>query len=131
MIWALISLALTLGGFILSVIFKTAGKLRLTIPLLYVIVAAVSTIFSDWVTQHEKLVLIGLYIITALSLLSWVISVINTINEKKSQKALEEDAAWQIKRAKELGIPLKNISFNENNDLIDSQTGEPIDLKLR
>ena len=33
---------------ILSLLFKVAGKLRLTLPLLYMVAAVISTFFTDW-----------------------------------------------------------------------------------
>ena len=62
-----------------SVVFKIAGKMRLTIPLLYLIAASVSTFFTGWTAEHETLILAGLFVLTGLSLLSWVWTLVNRI----------------------------------------------------
>jgi hypothetical protein len=60
LIAAILSLSMTAGMFILSLIFKVAGKLRLGIPLFYIVAAVISTFFTQWTTDHETLVFIGL-----------------------------------------------------------------------
>ena len=62
-----------------SVVFKIAGKMRLTIPLLYLLAASASTFFTSWTSEHEPLVLAGLFVLTGLSLLSWVWTLVNRI----------------------------------------------------
>ncbi|NBJ16993.1 MAG: hypothetical protein FNP40_15840 [Dehalobacter sp. 4CP] len=123
---AIISLCLTAGLFIISSLFKIAGKLRLGIPLIYLLIAVVSTFFTRWTTEHEQLVLMGLYIVIGLTALSWIISLIKTIRRRRDEKYLEDDVAWQIQRAREMGIPLDKIQFNGQGDLLDPRTGEPV-----
>jgi hypothetical protein len=60
LIAAILSLSMTVGMFILSLIFKVDGKLRLGIPLFYLVAAVISTFFTQWTTDHETLVFIGL-----------------------------------------------------------------------
>ena len=124
----MIRLILTLGIFLLSAVFKLAGKLRLTIPALYILAAAVSTLFSDWVCQHEQLVAIVLYIQLALVAFSWVITLVKKIREKLNGDFEESDIAWQLRRARELGVPLDNIRFDSSNNLIDPRTGLPVNF---
>lgn len=50
----ILSVSVSMGLLLLSVIFKVAGKLRLTLPVWYVLAAAVSTIFTNWTTKNEK-----------------------------------------------------------------------------
>ena len=76
----IISISFTILLTVVSLIFKVAGKLRLTIPLLYFLAAIISTFFTDWTSQNEPLVLIGLYILIGLVTLSWIFSLIKTIN---------------------------------------------------
>ena len=123
---AVISLCLTVGLLILSFIFKVAGKLRLGIPIIYLFAAVISTFFTRWTTEHESLILMGLYILIGLSVLSWIISLIKAIRCKRDEKYLEDDVAWQIRRAREMGVPLDRIKFNEHGDLLDPRTGEPV-----
>ncbi len=57
-----------------SLVFRLAARLRLIIPLLYTLAASVSTFFTDWVPEHEPLVLAGLGVLLLLTLLSWLVS---------------------------------------------------------
>jgi len=123
---AIISLCLTAGLLILSFIFKAAGKLRLGIPLIYLLIAVISTFFTRWTTEHESLVLMGLYILMGLTALSWIVSLIKTIRRKRDEKFFEDDVSWQIRRAREMGVPLDKIQFNEHGDLLDPRTGKPV-----
>ncbi len=63
----------------LSIVFRIAGKLRLTIPLLYLIAASVSTFFTAWTAEHEILVLAGLLVLTGLSILSWILTIVRRV----------------------------------------------------
>lgn len=126
LIAAILSICVTVGLLILSFIFKVAGKLRLGIPLIYLLAAVVSTFFTRWTTEHEPLVLLGLYILIGLTVLSWIVSLVKAIRHKRDEKHFEDDVAWQIRRAREMGIPLDRIQFNEHGDLLDPRTGEPV-----
>lgn len=126
LIAAILSLSMTVGMFVLSLIFKVAGKLRLGIPLFYLVAAVISTFFTQWTTDHETLVFIGLYILIGLTMLSWIVSLVKAIQRKRNEKYFEDDIAWQIQRAREMGIPLDKIKFNDHGDLLDPRTGEPV-----
>lgn len=121
-----VSLAISALLLILSLVFKVAGKLRLTLPLLYFLAAVVSTFFTDWTSKHEQLVLYGLYALIALMIISWVVSLVKVIRRKRSEKTLEEDAAWQINRARELGIPVGEVLINSNGTVLDAKTRQPL-----
>ena len=107
-----------------------AGKLRLTLPLLYFLAAIVSTFFTRWTTENEPLVLLGLYILIGLVVLSWTYSLVKTIRAKRQesqyQKAFEEDIAWQISRARELGLPVDQIRIKDDGTVVHADTGNPI-----
>ena len=122
----ILSLCSTILMMILSLIFKVAGKLRLTLPVLYFLAAAVSTFFTDWTSEHEKLVLLGLYVLIGLVVLSWIVSLVKTIRRRKSEKLFEEDVAWQINRARELGIPVDSVLIDDDGTVLDSKTGQPL-----
>ena len=51
--------------------------------------------------------------------------VIKGIKSYRQRKFVEDDIAWQLSRAKEMGIPLSNIRFDANS-LIDPGTGKPV-----
>jgi len=124
----MIKLIVTLVVYFLSAVFVIAGKLRLTIPVLYIIAAGVSTIFTDWVGQHEQLILYGLYAQLALVALSWVVTAVKAIRERNQKDFEEDDIAWQLRRARELGVPLDNVRFDSSNNLIDPRTGMPVNF---
>lgn len=93
---AMISLCLTAGLFIFSLIFKVAGKLRLTLPILCLLLF--STVLSKWAGEHETLAFIILFSLLGLTMLSWIVSLIKTIRRKRDEKYFEDDVAWQIRR---------------------------------
>ncbi|KGP76025.1 hypothetical protein JT05_07215 [Desulfosporosinus sp. Tol-M] len=121
---ALISLCLTVGLLILSFIFKAAGKLRLTIPVLCFLLF--STVLNKWAVEHETLAYIILFSLLGLTVLSWIVSLIKAIRRKRDEKFFEDDVAWQIRRAREMGVPLDKVQFNEQGDLLDPRTGDPV-----
>ena len=49
---------------VLSLLFKVAGKLRLTIPLVYLLIVSFGggIFFPEWVDENEPMLLLGLYI---------------------------------------------------------------------
>ena len=124
----MIKLIVTLGVFLLSAVFQIAAKLRLTIPVLYILAAGVSTMFTDWVGQHEELILFGLYAQLAVVALSWVVTAVKAIRERNLKSCEEDDIAWQIRRARELGVPLDSVRFDSSNNLIDPRTGMPVNF---
>lgn len=56
----MLSLSVTLILLVLSFLFKVAGKLRLTLPLIYFLL--VSSILNKWAASHESLAFAILYI---------------------------------------------------------------------
>lgn len=121
---ALISLSLTVGLFILSLVFKVAGKLRLTLPVVCFLLFA--TVLNPWAAVHEMLAYNIFFALLGLTVLSWIVSLRKAIRRRRDSKFLEDDAAWQIRRAREMGVPLGSIRFNAQGDLLDPRTGEPV-----
>jgi len=121
---AFISLCLKAGLSILSLIFKVGGKLRLTIPILCFLLF--STVLNKWAGEHETLAFIILFSLLGLTVLSWIVSLIKAIRRKRDEKYHEDDVAWQIRQAREMGVPLDRIRFNEHGDLLDPRTGKPV-----
>lgn len=122
----LLSLGLYALMLMLSLVLRLAGKLRLTWPVLYVLAASVSTLFTDWVTEHETLVLLGLGILVLMALISWLVSLARLIREKRNERFMEDDMLWQIRRASELAVPLDGLAFDNDHNLIDPRTGVPV-----
>lgn len=126
---AVLTLSVTVGLIVLSLAFKVAGKLRLTLPLLYFVVAVISTFFTDWTSKNEQLVLFGLYILIGLVVLSWIFSLIKVIRQKRQNRYDEDFISWQIQKAREMGVPLNGVTFDDNQNLIDPRTGKPVDYR--
>lgn len=105
-----LSLGITLVLMLLSVLFRLAGKLRLTLPLIYFLLIA--TVLNRWAAAHETVALVIFYTLLAFSFLSWILSLKDFIQEKRYYKAMQEDMSWQIARAKEKGISLDSVYFD-------------------
>ena len=82
MLVAFISLIITVSLIVLSLAFQIAGKLRLTLPLLYFLIAVVSTFFTDWTSKNEKLVFAGFFVLCGLVMISWMVTLIKAITRK-------------------------------------------------
>jgi len=121
---AIISLCLTAILLILSFVFKVAGKLRLTIPIICFLLF--STVLNKWASENETLAFIILFSLLGLTVLSWIVSLVKAIRRRRDEKHFEDDVAWQIRRAREMGVPLDNVQFNEQGDLLDPRTGKPV-----
>lgn len=63
-ITVMISLVVTVALFLISLLFRIAARLNLTLPLLYFL--AVSTILNPWAASHEKLAFAVLYLLILL-----------------------------------------------------------------
>ena len=114
-ITVMISLVVTVALFLISLLFRIAAKLNLTLPLLYFL--AVSTILNPWAASHEKLAFAILYLLTAFSVLSWITALRRKWQERQYYKALEEDMAFQINRARQRGIPLDSVHFDSQGNM--------------
>lgn len=66
---------------------------------------------------------IGLIALTAVIVLCVIVK---SINAYRRRKFIEKDIAWQIHRAREMGVPMSGIRFDENYSLIDPRTGKPV-----
>ena len=121
----MISLVVTVALFLISLLFRIAAKLNLTLPLLYFL--AVSTILNPWAASHEKLAFAILYLLTAFSVLSWITALRRKWQERQYYKALEEDMAFQINRARQRGIPLDSVHFDSQGNMRYNNSGDIIE----
>jgi hypothetical protein len=67
--------------------------------------------------------IIGLGVIIGLVIL---LKIVRFIKDKRDERYFEEDIAWQVSRARQMGISLNNVKFDQNGSLINNSTGEPI-----
>lgn len=123
----MVRLLVRFGTALLSLAFGIAAKLRLTLPLLYILIASISTVFTDWVIRHEQIVLWGLYALLGLSALSWLRTLADAIRVWRQDRNSEEDIAWQLRRAREMGVPLDSVRFS-GGTLLDPRTEMPVDF---
>ena len=124
----MLKLFLSIWFSMLSLVLRIAAKLRLTIPVLYLLAIGVSTVFTDWAAQYEQQILWGLYAQLALVALSWIFTAVNALRSRMDGDWEEDDIAWQLRRARELGVPLDSIRFDSSNNLIDPRTGMPVNF---
>lgn len=119
-----ISLGISAVLLFLSLIFRLAGKLRLTLPLLYFLLTA--TVLNPWAAAHETLAFAILYGLFALSIISWLLSLRNAIRNRRYYKALEEDMSWQVKRTRNNGIAMDTVYFDSTGNMRYKDTNEVV-----
>ena len=125
-LFAVLLLGTTVLLMFISLAMKIAGKLRLTLPFIYLLVAVISTFFTRWTTENEQLVLYGLYATIAISILSWLKSLKDFISDRRYAKAVEDDVSWQIQQAREHGISLDDIYVDSKGTLRYKENNEPM-----
>lgn len=81
----MLSAVLCLGVSLLSILFRLASALRLTIPLLYAL--TVPTLFSGWYHSHEALAEGLWWALLGLSLLPWAASLLRGLGRRRRVKA--------------------------------------------
>ena len=86
---------------ILSILFRLAAVFRLTIPLLYALV--VPTLLSDWYYAHYTLANVIWYVLLAVTVLSWVYSLVRKISaimeRRRREKEKEEILIQRVREA--------------------------------
>ena len=89
------------GILILSILFRLVAVFHLTIPLLYALVAP--TLLSDWYYSHYTLANVIWYILLAVTVLSWVCSLVRKISaiieRRRHEKAKEEILIQRVREA--------------------------------
>ena len=121
----MISLGIPILLLILSLLFRLAGKLRLTQPLLYFLLTA--TFLNKWAAAHETLAFAILYLLLAFSIISWLFSLKNALRDRRYYKAMEEDMSWQIDRARKNGIPMDSVYFDSTGNMRYKDTNEIVE----
>ena len=106
-ITVMISLVVTVALFLISLLFRIAARLNLTLPLLYFL--AVSTILNPWAAI--------LYLLTAFSVLSWIFALRRKWQEHQYYKVMKDDMSFQISRARQRGIPLDSVHFDSQGNM--------------
>ncbi len=114
-ITVMISLVVTVALFLISLLFRIAARLNLTLPLLYFL--AVSTILNPWAASHEKLAFAILYLLTTFSVLSWISALRRKWQEHQYYKVMKDDMSFQISRARQRGIPLDSVHFDSQGNM--------------
>lgn len=125
-LFAVLLLGTSVLFFFISSAMKIAGKLRLTLPFVYLLIAVISTFFTRWTTENEQLVLYGLYATIILSILSWLKSLKDFISDRRYAKAVEDDVSWQIQQARERGISLDDVYVDSQGTLRYKENNEPM-----
>lgn len=110
-----LSFSITFGIMALSILFKIAGKIHLTLPLLYLLLT--STVLNKWASSHEPLAFIILFALVGISVFKWIRSLRKNQDEKKYYTSVNEDILWQTERARQLGIPLDSVHFDSQGNM--------------
>lgn len=90
----MISIVLCVFVFVVGILFRVAGALRLSVPLLYCFIVAF--FMPGWSTRNPELSMGILYGLIGLVVLSWVITLIRKIGEYRAQKEIEQ---WEAEEA--------------------------------
>ena len=97
---------------ILSLALKIAGKLRLGIPLLYIIL--VCTVLREWADENQTLAIAVFGALMLMVVVSWVLTIIkwvrNLFGGGREEKNMREVLLSQIQQAQANGIPAHNIA---------------------
>ena len=109
----------------ITILFHIAVKLRLAPAFIYLGFLSLSTLFSDF--AHTPKALYILLALLLISLLSWIITLTHYIRRRKEERFWEDDMMWQIQSAREHGIALNSVSFDEDHNLLNPRTGKPLD----
>ena len=103
MVYQLITLGLVL--FFLPVLFRFAIRLRLGIPMLYIVLAL--TVFHSWTQTHPALADGILFALVGLAALSWVVTgawkICNFISQCWEDRAEAELFAQRVRQARASG----------------------------
>lgn len=121
---AMLSLGITIVLFLLSIIFKLAGKLRLPLPVIYFLL--ISTVLNKWAASHEKLAFIILFGLLSITLISWIVSLYHAIQERQYMSARADDIKWQLQRSIEMGIPRDAVYIDARGDMRYEDTDESV-----
>ena len=91
----------------LSIVFRLAAVFRLTIPLLYALV--VPTVFHEWYYANQTLANVIWYVLLAVVVLSWVVSLIRKVRgillRRREDKMLELIVLNRMREAQMYGEP--------------------------
>jgi hypothetical protein len=97
---------------IVSIIFRLASALGLTLPLAYGLIAP--TLFYNWFHSNQVLAEGIGWALVGIVILSWVISLIRKIREmiiiRKSEQVADEILLNRIKKAQSEGMDMSEVS---------------------
>ena len=92
----MISIVLCALVFVVGILFRVAGALRLSVPMMYCFIVAF--FMPGWSTRNPELSMGILYGLIGLVVFSWVITLIRKIQEHRAQKEIEQ---WEAEMALE------------------------------
>jgi len=102
---AMMFMILGIGLFLLPILFRFALKLRLGIPMLYVLLAL--TVFHGWYQAHTVLADGIFFALVALAALSWVVTLLRhlweLVEDWREERAAAELLAYRVRQARAAG----------------------------
>lgn len=127
---------ISLAIMVFSLMITVVRKLHLTIPAIFLLI--VTTVVPRPEVPYWIKVTIGILFLVSVGLwcLFWLFIILATIFEffavafaaVKRSKLEEYDAVYQVRCVKEQGRSLKGMSFDRDENLIDSKTGKPVEI---
>ena len=90
----MISILLCVFVFVVGILFRVAGALRLGVPVMYCFIVAF--FLPGWSTRNPELCYGILYGLIGLCVLSWIVTLIRKIQEYRAQKEIEQ---WEAEAA--------------------------------
>ena len=96
---------------LLSLALKICGKLRLGIPLLYIIL--VCTALREWADKNQTLAIAMFGVLILMVIVSWIVTIIkwvrNLFGGGREEKNMQRVLLSQIQQAQVNGIPAHNM----------------------
>ena len=92
----MISILLCAFVFVVGILFRVAGALRLGVPVMYCFIVAF--FLPGWSTRNPELCYGILYGLIGLCVLSWIVTLIRKIQEYRARKEIEQ---WEAEAALE------------------------------
>ena len=96
---------LGVGLFLLPLLFRLALRLRLGVPMLYIVLAL--TVFHDWTRANPELADGILFVLVGLAALSWVVTAVRKlcdfIDLCREDRAAAELFAYHVRQARANG----------------------------
>ncbi|WP_195268893.1 hypothetical protein [Eubacterium sp. 1001713B170207_170306_E7] len=108
--------------------FMIAPKLKLTLPLTCFVLFC--TLLSPWAGAHEALAFKIIYLLIGQAGIRWIITLVLFIKDRmddhRLDRGLEADLYWQLQKAEERNVPLKDLYMDDDGTLRNTTDHKPL-----